>query len=261
MHFEYSIEDFTRRELWDGVYTITECRKALSPSRLPGLNYALNPYGGCTHGCVYCYAPEVTHSEWRDWRAVRVKVNIPERLAKEMGGLSGTIGIGTVTDPYQEPERRFELTRKCLDVISGFDVGINIMTKSDLVLRDMDTIARMKHSVGVTITTLEESVSKRTEPGAPLPKARLSAMRKMVDAGLNVYLLAGPLMSTLEGHEREYADAVLDTGVRCASIDKLNPRPLLSERLMRMHIGAAPKSVELIKEYLSEGGMVVEDAF
>lgn len=243
------------------MYTITECRKALSPSRLPGLNYALNPYGGCTHGCVYCYAPEVTHSEWRDWRAVRVKINIAERLAREMGGLSGTIGLGTVTDPYQEPEKRFELSRKCLDVISGFDVGVNIMTKSDLVLRDIDLIARMKYSVGITVTTLEESVSKRTEPGAPLPKARLAAMRRMVDAGLNVYLLAGPLMSTLEGHEREYADAVLDTGVRCASIDKLNPRPLLSERLMRMHIGAAPKSVELIKEYLSEGGMVVEDAF
>ena len=261
MHFEMSIEDFTKREEWDGIYTIIECRKALGPSRLSGLNYALNPYTGCTHGCVYCYAPEVTHSEWRDWRAVKVKINIAERLAKELRGLSGVIGIGTVTDPYQEPERRFELTRRCLNVISGSDMGVTVMTKSDLVLRDMDLIGRMDHSVGITITTTEDSVSKRTEPGAPLPGRRLSALRQMVDAGMNAFVLAGPLMSTLEGHEREYADALLDTGVRCASIDKLNPRPLLSERLGRMHIGAAPKSVELIKSYLREGGMVVEDAF
>ena len=261
MRFETSIEDFTNREYWDGIYSIIECRKALSPSKLPGLKYALNPYGGCTHGCVYCYAPEVTHSEWRDWRAVRVKINIAERLAREMPGISGTIGIGTVTDPYQEPERRFGLTRRCIDVISEFGCPINIMTKSDLVLRDMSLIAKMEHSVGITITTLDDSVSKRTEPGAPLPGKRLEALRTMVDAGLNAYVLAGPLMSTLEGHEREYADAILETGVRCASIDKLNPRPMLMERLDRMHIGAAPRSVELIKQYLSEGGMIVEDAF
>ena len=243
------------------MYSITECRKALSPSKLPGMNFALNPYGGCTHGCIYCYAPEVTHSEWKEWRAVRVKINITERLAREIGGIYGTIGIGTVTDPYQEPERRFELTRRCLEVISDHDLVINIMTKSDLVLRDMDLIGGMKHSVGVTITTVEDPVSKRTEPGAPLPSVRLDAMRRMVDAGMDVYLLAGPIMSTLEGHEREYADAVLDTGVRCASIDKLNPRPLLSERLDRMHIRPSPKAVALVKEYLREGGMIVEDAF
>jgi DNA repair photolyase len=261
MHFEMSIEDFTKREEWDGIYTIIECRKALGPSRLPGLNYALNPYTGCTHGCVYCYAPEVTHSEWRDWRAVKVKINIAERLAKELRGVSGVIGIGTVTDPYQEPERRFELTRRCLNVISGSDMGVTVMTKSDLVLRDMDLIGRMQHSVGVTVTTLDDSVSKRTEPGAPLPKERLDAMRTMVEAGMDVYLLAGPLMSTLRGHEREYADAVLDTGVRYVSIDRLNPRPLLSERLSKMHISAAPDTVELVKEYLRDGGMIVEDAF
>ena len=255
------IEDHVRKEMWDGVYTIVECRKALSPSRLPGLDFALNPYGGCTHGCVYCYAPEVTHSEWRDWRAVRVKVNVAERLARELPGLSGTIGLGTVTDPYQDPERRFELSRRCLAAISRTDMGVNIMTKSDLVLRDMDIISGMRHSVGMTITTLDDAVSKRTEPGAPLPGRRLSAIRTMVEAGMDVYVLAGPIMSTLKGREREYADAILDTGVRCASIDKLNMRPLLSERLGRMHIGTADESVRLIKEYLSDGGMIVEDAF
>ena len=121
------------------------------------MNFALNPYGGCTHGCIYCYAPEVTHSEWKEWRAVRVKINIAERLAREIGGIYGTIGIGTVTDPYQEPERRFELTRRCLEVISDHDLGINIMTKSDLVLRDMDLIGGLKHSVGVTISRVSWS--------------------------------------------------------------------------------------------------------
>ena len=255
------IDQFGDTGAWDGVFTAIECKKALSPSRLPGLNFALNPYGGCTHGCVYCYAPEVTHSEWKDWRAIRVKVNIAERLAKELKWVDVTIGIGTVTDPYMDPERRFELTRQCLQIIARSGKPIGIMTKSDLVLRDLDIISGMKHSVGVTVTTVDDSVSKRTEPGAPLPQRRLDAIRRMVDERINVYLLAGPIMSTLEGHEREYADAILDTGVKRAVIDKLNPRPLLTERLDRMHIGASPSSVDRIKRYLTEGGISVEDAF
>ena len=83
------IDDLGSPDDWDGKFTVIDCKKALSPSRLPGLNFALNPYGGCTHGCIYCYAPEVTHSEWREWRAIRVKKNIVERLAKELKWVDG----------------------------------------------------------------------------------------------------------------------------------------------------------------------------
>ena len=255
------IDNFDSQDAWDGVFTTIECKKALSPSRLPGLNFALNPYGGCTHGCIYCYAPEVTHSDWKEWRAVRVKVNIAERLAKELRWVDGTIGIGTVTDPYQDPERRFALTRQCLEVISRTRIPVSILTKSDLVLRDLDIISEKGYSVNVTVTTIDDRVSKRTEPGAPLPSRRLAAVTQLVEQGIDTTVMVGPIMSSLQGMERELADAIIGTGVKRASLDKLNPRPLLSERLDRMGIGASPRSVELIKKYLSDAGIFVEDAF
>lgn len=258
---QISLREFTDDAAWGEPHELCECRKALSPSRLPGLNYALNPYGGCSHGCIYCYAPEVTHSEWRTWRVVRVRMNIASRLSKEIGPLSGTIGIGTSTDPYQKAEEVFGLTRRCLEVISHHDMSVGIMTKSDLVLRDVDILSKMRHSIGITVTTIDDRVSKRTEPGAPLPERRLTALRQLVDMGMDAYVLVGPIMSTVEGRERELADAILETGAKYANIDRLNPRPLLSARLDRMGIGSSPSSVEMVRELLRKGGMRVEDAF
>lgn len=253
--------EFINRDDWDGPYRLTECRRALSPSKLPGIDYALNPYSGCAHGCVYCYAPEVTHSEWKGWRVPGVRQNVVSRLSKEIVPLHGIIGIGTSTDPYQGVERRFELTRQCLEVISRKGMAVNVMTKSDLFLRDVDIFSGMDHAVGVTVTNVSDPVSKRTEPGAPLPSERLSAMKKAVDLGLSVYGLIGPIMSTLEGHERELVDAVIDTGVRAVCIDTLNMRPLLGERLSKMGISASPGSVDLIRSLFRSAGLDVSDAF
>lgn len=256
-----SLSDFTGEIQWDEPHVLCECRKALSPSKLPGLDYALNPYGGCSHGCIYCYAPEVTHSEWSEWRVVRVRMNIASRLSREIPPLSGVIGIGTSTDPYQRAEERFGLTRRCLEVISHHDLSVGIMTKSDLVLRDVELLSGMGHSIGITVTTVDDRVSKRTEPGAPLPGRRLAALKELVDSGMNAYVLVGPIMSTVEGGERELADAILETGAKYANIDRLNPRPSLSARLDRMGIGPSTSSVEMVKELLRKGGMRVEDAF
>ncbi|MDR3206303.1 MAG: radical SAM protein, partial [Candidatus Methanoplasma sp.] len=211
--------EYPRREEWDGEYTISMCKRALSPSGLPGIDHALNPYGGCTHGCVYCYAPEVTHSDWKEWRVVRVRSNIAVRLAKELPGLHGVIGIGTVTDPYQYAERRFQLTRECLEVLRKRDMSIHIHTKSDLVLRDAELISRMHAEVGVTVTSVDDRISKMTEPGAPLPEKRLDTIRRLVDAGIDVYALVGPVLDHLEGSEKELVDAVASTGVKRMVVD------------------------------------------
>ncbi len=141
--------------LWDGVFERVRCSRALSPSGLPGIDYALNPYGGCEHGCVYCYAPEVTHQPWEGWRVVRVKYDIPERLQKELPGLSGTVGIGTVTDPYQGAEARFRLTRRCLGILRDTDFPVRIHTKSPLILRDLDILEGMDPHIEVTVTTVD----------------------------------------------------------------------------------------------------------
>ncbi|MBP5394485.1 MAG: radical SAM protein, partial [Candidatus Methanomethylophilaceae archaeon] len=138
---------------------------------------------------------------------------------------------------------------------------VSILTKSDLVLRDLDIISEKGYGVNVTVTTIDDRVSKRTEPGAPLPSRRLAAVTQLVEQGIDTTVMVGPIMSSLQGMERELADAIIGTGVKRASLDKLNPRPLLSERLDRMGIGASPRSVELIKKYLSDAGIFVEDAF
>lgn len=171
--------------LWNGPFERVRCSRALSPSGLPGIDYALNPYGGCEHGCVYCYAPEVTHQPWDGWRVVRVKYDIPERLQKELPGLSGTVGIGTVTDPYQGAEARFRLTRRCLDVLRGRGFPVRIHTKSPLILRDLDILGDIRPHVEITVTGIDRRSSLITEPGAPLPEERLKALRELVDAGID----------------------------------------------------------------------------
>lgn len=257
-----SLLEFINNSDPPGRYELVECKRALSPSKLPDMDYALNPYSGCDHGCVYCYAPEVTHSDWSTWRVVKVKTNIVERLSKELPNIEGTIGIGTVTDPYQSVESKFELTRSCLLKLRKEGRAIHMHTKSDLILRDIDILKEIEGLVAVTITGIDDRYSKITEPGAPLPSRRLEALRRLTSEGLDTYALIGPVLSHMKGREIEFAETVAATGVRKAYIDKLNSRPLLNERLQRMGIsGGTAGSIAVIKKVLSENGVDVHDVF
>jgi DNA repair photolyase len=253
--------DFTDADAWDGPYKVVECKKALSPSKLPDIDYALNPYGGCAHGCVYCYAPEVTHSSWNEWRIVRVKSNVAERLGKELSYVDGVIGIGTTTDPYQYAESRFRLTEQCLHILKEKDCRVHIHTKSDLILRDVDLIQEMKSTVGITVTNIDDRASKITEPGAPLPSRRFLALKNLSEAGIDTYALVGPVLNLLEGRERDFVDAVLSTGTKKIYIDSLNSRPLLSERLSKMNIVGSSAALEKIRRLASKDGLWVYDVF
>lgn len=255
------LSEFGTEEDWDGIYRMVTCKRALAPSGLPEMDYNLNPYGGCEHGCIYCYAPEVTHSEWKSWRVVKVKTNIVERLAKELPGLSGTIGIGTVTDPYQAAERRFRLTRQCLEYLDGKGHPIHLHTKSDLILRDKELLTHFDGVVAITLTGLDERRSKITEPGAPLPKARLKALKELTEAGISTYALIAPILDHLEGREQEFCDALIDTGVRSAALDPLNLRPELSMRMERMGIRGSSSALENIRSILTKAGIEVRDVF
>src|SRR5512137_1135841 len=120
---------------------LMECKSAVSPSRLPGLDFALNPYRGCSHRCVYCYAQDVTRFEMgKPWgEEIVVKTNIVAALKKQLEKKSqGVFGIGTVTDPYQPLEKEYELTRGCLSLLRRKGASVSILTKSDLVTRDLD---------------------------------------------------------------------------------------------------------------------------
>lgn len=192
---------------------------------------------------------------------VKVRSNIPYRLPKELSGLEGTIGIGTVTDPYQYAEKRFRLTQRCLEILKERDFRIHLHTKSDLVLRDADLISSMRGEVGITITSINDRFSKITEPGAPLPQKRLDALRQLSEKGVDTYALIGPVLNHLEGTEGDLVDAVVSTGTKRVYIDSLNMRPMLADRLNRMKIHGSERSKEKIRRLAEDSGLLVQDVF
>lgn len=217
--------------------------KALSISRLPGLSHALNPYVGCAHRCVYCYSQDVLRmgkrGEWGTW--VDVKSNAPRLLAMEMKGWNGeTIGIGTVTDPYQPVEEMTRLSRACLNVLLVYDPPVCVQTKSDLVLRDIEILSKFSNAeVGLTITTLDEEVRRLVEPGAPSSGRRFAAMRALSEIGIETWLFLGPVISGLND-PAENIEAIVtraaEAGARRILYDRYRPKPLANLR-MRQALG------------------------
>ena len=190
-------------------YRDLACRTLLSPcdsQRVP-FDYTINPYRGCEFGCVYCYA-RYTHEymeleNWLDFeRKIFVKQGAREALQADLRRLDlqgKWIAIGTATDPYQPAERRYGLTRSLLEILAGRrNLLLSITTKSDLVARDVDLLARIAQysevHVNVTITTPHHEMSRRTEPRAPRPDKRLAAVKTLADAGIRVGVLLMPIL-------------------------------------------------------------------
>ncbi len=201
-------------------------RTALSPSALEGFDWALNPYVGCAHECAYCYAPAVLRMDRAEWgRRVGVRQNIPALLSRELRRKNrGVVGISTVTDPYQPPERRFQLTRLCLERLRAADWPVCVLTKSDLVVRDLDLLESFSQcEVGFTVTTLDEHQRRLMEPGAPSVARRLAAMRYLSSAGVHTYAFIGPIYPTAKASElREIVRQVHGAGATSILMDGLN---------------------------------------
>jgi DNA repair photolyase len=208
------------------------CKTALSPSGL--YDYALNPYMGCEHSCLYCYAPSVLREErkWGDF--VDVKVNVAGVLRRELRKKPrGQIGISTVTDAYQPLERKYELTRKCLEELVKGDFPVCIQTKSDLVLRDLDLLKKLSNvQVGFTITTLDDDARRKYEPKASPVGDRISALEEISDAGIDTWVFIGPIMPYItERNIDELIVKLVDAGVKNILIDKLRMKPGLRGKI------------------------------
>jgi DNA repair photolyase len=210
---------------------------ALPRSNLPGMDYALNPYVGCEHYCVYCFAPDMLHKDATKWgKEVGVRSNLPTLLAKEIRNKRGVIGIGTVTDPYQPLEKSCLVTRKCLMEIARHDNPISILTKSDLVVRDIELITSTKKpEVGITVTAVDDLVSQAFEPGAPLPSRRLEALRQLSQAGLNTYAMIGPVLPMVsESDLTDLVTAIAKTGTKRLMVDRMRYRPGMDELMAKI---------------------------
>lgn len=220
-----------------------KAKTALSPSHLPGLDYALNPYRGCAHACVYCYAPSVIHRDRGKWgELVEVKINLPRILSKELRlKKKGVVGFGTVTDPYQPVEKKYELTRRCLELLLMHDFPVCIQTKSSLVLRDIDLLKKFSNiEVGFTLTTLDDSARKIMEPRATSVNERLRSLSLLHDSGIKTWVFLGPLLPYISD-----VDALVD------AVSAVKPEYVLVDRL-RLKEGVWENVKGFIQEFRPE---------
>lgn len=197
--------------------TTEAARKIITRNTSPdiGFDRSINAYRGCEHGCVYCFA-RPTHaylglSPGVDFETqLYVKPNAAELLQKELaapGYSCRSIALGTNTDPYQPVERSETITRQILEVLQATNHPVGIVTKSDLVLRDLDILAPMAAKglakVGLSVTTLDPKLARLMEPRAPTPTKRLAAIETLADAGVPVSALMGPVIPAINDQEIE----------------------------------------------------------
>ena len=191
---------------------------------------SINPYKGCEHGCIYCFArPSHAYlglSPGLDFESrIFAKPNAASLLREVLsrpGYRPQPFALGANTDPYQPVERRLKLTRQILEVLAESRHPVSIVTKSNMVLRDLDLLGPMAAegtaSVCVSLTTLDRALARRMEPRAPTPERRLAAIRGLAAAGVPVSVLASPMIPALNDHELEaILEAAVEAGASSAS--------------------------------------------
>lgn len=176
-------------------------KSILSKSKV--FDYAVNAYVGCQHGCLYCYARFMKrysrHKEpWGEF--VDVKVNAANLLQQEIRKfLPGRVWVSGVCDPYQPLEKKYELTRRCLEILFQHHWPVTVQTKSALVLRDLELLRDARDvEVGLTVTTADERVRKLFEPNAPPIEQRIEALEELHGAGIRTYAMIAPILSGAE---------------------------------------------------------------
>jgi DNA repair photolyase len=201
-------------------YREEPCKAALNRVRGMAFGWSLNPYMGCVHRCTFCYvrAFELRADRPADARygtSIRVKVNVAEVLRRELARRSWQgegVAIGAATDPYQPAEGRYRLTRACLEELGRAANPFSIITRSPLIVRDVDVLAeaatRAAVSVTFSIPTLDEPVWRLTEPGTAPPRQRLRALSRLVDAGIRASVGLAPILPGISDDPERLAEVV-----------------------------------------------------
>lgn len=184
--------------------------------------YVINPYTGCQHNCLYCYAHFMKrftghHEPWGTF--VDVKVNAPDLLNKEiLKKKSDRVWVSGVCDPYQPLEAKYKLTRQCLEILAKNDWPVTVQTRSPLVLRDIDILKEGKNlEVGFSVTTADESIRKLFEPNAPPIKERIRALDELHQAGIRTFAMIAPILPGAE-NLAELLAGKIDYGI----VDRMN---------------------------------------
>ena len=194
-----------------------QARQILSPVKQPdtwfGLKYSMNLYRGCQHRCIYCDSRSQCYGIDRFDQDVLVKTNAIDLLKDELSRKrhKGTIGTGSMNDPYMPIEKHEKLTQRALEAIAQFRFPVHVLTKSDLVLRDIDVLQQISQvytAVSFTITTADDELGKQVEPGAPKPSARLKAIEQLAGRGMYTGVLMMPLLPYLQDSEANIRNLV-----------------------------------------------------
>ena len=231
--------------------TVDATRKIITRNDSPDISFdrSINPYRGCEHGCIYCFA-RPTHaylglSPGLDFESkLFLKPEAPELLERELSVpkyVPRTIAIGTNTDPYQPIEKRYEIMRRILQVLDRANHPVGIVTKSALVLRDLDILRSMAKrklvKVALSVTTLDPGLARVMEPRANTPQRRLNALRELASAGIPTAVMVAPVIPAINDNEIErILDAAKAAGVTSAGFVllrlPLEVRDLFKEWLM-----------------------------
>jgi DNA repair photolyase len=242
LNVEGRFESVTREAVDDGwsvpdeepgpaktIVTAEHAKSIISRNDSPDIPFtcSINPYRGCEHGCVYCYA-RPTHaylnlSPGLDFETrLFAKVNAAALLRQELGRPGyrcQTISIGANTDPYQPAEREWKVTRSILEVTAACSQPVGIVTKNALVERDLDLLAPMAHrglaAVFVSVTTLDHDIARRMEPRASAPARRIEAIRRLSQAGVPVGVMVAPVVPFLTDSELEH---ILETAREAGAV-------------------------------------------
>ena len=243
-------------------------------SRVP-FNWTVNPYRGCSHGCVYCFA-RGTHSyldldTGHDFDSqIIVKINIAEVLARELRRPSWTresVALGTNTDPYQRAEGRYRLMPGIIGALAESDTPFSILTKGTTSRRDLpllvDAARRVPVSMGVSLALLDETLHPALEPGTPTPRARLDLVRAISEAGLPCQVLVAPVLPMITDSDQDLdhlLEQVAATGASGATVFALHLRPGAREWFLR-YLGE--QHPDLVRPYaeLYRGGSYVARSY
>lgn len=255
-------EDFETREHIERAKSIIT--RNVSPDI--GFDRSINPYRGCEHGCSYCFARPshayLGHSAGIDFeRDIYIKVNAAELLRAELANpryRPKPIAIGTNTDPYQPLERKYKIMRSVLKVLLEAKHPVTIVTKSALIVRDLDILTKMARqglvSVGISVTSMDHKLSRFMEPRASTPARRLEALRLLSESGIPTRVMAAPMIPAVNDHELErILDAGKAQGATTASMILLRlpgeVRDIFREWLLKTYPDKVRHVMGLVRDY------------
>ncbi|OGF24880.1 hypothetical protein A2331_03385 [Candidatus Falkowbacteria bacterium RIFOXYB2_FULL_34_18] len=228
-----------------------QAKSIITKSNLPASDFVINPYTGCSHACIYCYARFMMRftghdEEWGEF--VDVKINAPELIPK-LGDKykSKSITIGSVTDPYQKCEEEYKITRNILEKLSLFDSSFDIITKSDLVARDIDLLKKFRDlTVAFSIGQADDRIRERLEPGAPSIENRIKVLKILYDNNIRTAVFISPIFPMLSDWKKiieltkQYADEYW--------FENLNIYPSVRENIYKFLKNNYPELIDKYRE-------------